>query len=519
MPLLRSGTARLSGRVLLLLMLSLRLAPAAPAQQPRDAAVARDLDGFIRKGMRQWEIPGLSVAVVHGDSVVLLRGYGVRRLDQPGAVDSRTLFGMMSTTKALTTTAVAMLVDDGRLGWDDPVTRWVPEFAMPDPYVTRELTVEDLLTHRGGLGNADLLWLRGDLSQAEIFRRVRLLRPAYSLRSDFVYQNVMYGLAGEVVARASGMEYSEFIRQRIFNPLGMTRSYVGYSTMRAAADGNVSSPHFRIGDTIRVIPEDQIDVLPAAGAIWSTAEDMAVWMRFLRDSARVGGRRLVSEGSFRRLFTPHMLIGPGEFYPSARLTRPHWTSYGYGWFQQDYRGHFVAFHTGSLDGRTALVGLLPEERVGVYVFGNLDHAEFRHALMLRVFDLYIGGPGRDWLADLGGLYAELHARRDSSRAAAERGRVPGTHPSLPLAQYAGTYVHPAWGELVIELKDGALGLRIGTNPELRGPLLHWHYDTFRAALGDGRSEPVLVTFQLGPDGMVQELRIPEFDERGFLRTQ
>jgi CubicO group peptidase (beta-lactamase class C family) len=510
------GSAR---RAFLLLSLALCAVPAVRGQQVNEMAVARELDAFIRRGIREWEIPGLSVAVVHRDSVILLRGYGVRQLGQRDSVDPQTLFGIMSTTKAMTAMAVAMLVDDGRLRWNDPVTRWVPEFAMPDPYLTRELTVEDLLTHNSGLGNADLLWTREDLSQAEIFRRVRLLTPAYSLRGGFIYQNVMYGLAGEVVARASGMSYGEFLRQRIFGPLGMSRSYPSYAAMHALGDPNVSSPHFRIRDTIRVIAEDRVDLLPAAGSVWSTAEDMATWMRFLLDSARVSGRRLVTEGNFRRLFTPHAMIGPEEFYPTARLTRPHWTSYGLGWFQQDYQGRFVAFHTGSLDGRTAIVGLLPDEQVGVYVFGNLDHAEFRHALMFKVFDQYLGGPARDWSADLRRLYGDRRARTDSTRAAAARQRVTGTRPSLALANYAGTYLHPVWGDLVVGLEGDSLVMHMGTGAGLRGPLRHWHYDTFRAELGDGRSDPVLVLFVLGAEGDVQELRIPEFDERGFMRSR
>ena len=492
--------------------------PVRAQRAAADAAIARELDGYIRKGMKDWEIPGLSVAVVHRDSVVLLRGYGVLQRGSPEPVDEHTLFGMMSTTKAMTAMAVAMLVDDGRLRWDDPVTRWVPEFAMPDPWLTRELRVQDLLTHNAGLGNADLLWSRHDLTAEEIFQRVRLLKQAYPLRGGFVYQNVMYGLAGEVVARASGMPYGEFLRRRLFGPLGMTRTYPSYAAMTAGGDGNVSRPHYRIRDTIRVIEDEAVDVLPAAGAIWSTAADMASWLTFLLDSAESGGRRLVSDSNFRRLFAPQALIGPDEFYPTARLTRPHWTSYGLGWFQQDYRGHFVAFHTGSLDGRTSIIGLLPDEQAGVYVFGNLDHAEFRHALMLKVFDLFLGGAPRDWSGELLRLYGGLRARSDSARAVADRHRVAGTRPSHPLAAYAGNYAHPIWGRVVVQQVGDSLVLSIGTNLQLRGPLRHWHYDSFRAELGDGREAPDLVQFGVGADGQVAELRLGGI-EGGFGRER
>jgi len=501
-----------------LALLGLGIAAPAAGQRAPDAAIARELDAFIRKGMKDWEIPGLSVAVVHRDSLVLVRGYGVLRRGTATPVDQNTLFGMMSTTKAMTVMAIAMLVDDGKLGWDDPVSKWVPEFAMPDPWVTHDLRVQDLLTHNTGLGNADLLWSRHDLSAAEIFRRIRLLKPAYPLRGGFVYQNIMYGLAGEVVARASGMPYGDFLRRRLFGPLGMTRTFPSYRAMTEADDPNRSLPHYRIRDTIRVIDDEDVDVLASAGAIWSTAADMASWLTFLLDSAETGGHRLVSDSNYRRIFAPQAVIGPEEFYPSARLTLPHWTTYGLGWFQQDYRGHFLAFHTGSLDGRTAIIGLLPDEQAGVYVFGNLDHAEFRHALMLKAFDLFLGGPPRDWNTELLRLYAGLRARGDSARAAGLRNRVTGTSPSHPLADYAGNYVHPIWGEVEVHQEGEGLELKVGTNPLLTGPLQHWHYDGFRAELGDGRDAPIMVQFGLGGDGQVAELRV-EGIEGKFARVR
>lgn len=501
-------------RITLLLFLALGMAGSARAQAPVTDPWAADLDAFIRRGTAEWSIPGLAVAVVRNDSVVFLRGYGVRELGQPGTVGPRTLFGIMSTTKAMTAAALAMLVDDGTLAWDDPVTRWVPEFQMPDPYVTASLRVVDLLTHNAGLGNADLLWSRGDISRAEIFRRLRLLTPEYPLRGGFVYQNVMYGLAGEVVARASGMRYEEFLRRRLFNPLGMTRSYGSLAAMEAATDPDRSVPHYRIRDTIRVIGEDNVDVVGSAGAVWSTAEDMAVWVRFLLAGGRTaGGRRLLGEASVATLFDPHAIIPPAQYYPTATLTRPHWRTYGLGWFEQDYRGEFVAFHTGSLAGRTAIVGLLPGRNTGVVVLGNLDHAEFRHALMLKVFDLAIGGPPRDWNRELLSLYAE----RRSASADPVADRVPGTRPSLPLDAYAGRYAHPVWGDVVITREGEGLSFRMGASPDLAGPLEHLHYDTFLARLGDGRDAPPRVVFVLDPDGGVAELRVPEYGLEGFRR--
>lgn len=502
-----SSLRRLLPRALMAGLLAISPITPAAAQRATDGAIARELDAYIRKGMKEWEIPGLSVAVVRKDSVLLVRGYGVLQRGATTAVDRNTLFGMMSTTKAMTVMALAMLVDDGKLSWDDPVTKWVPEFAMPDPFVTRDLRVQDLLTHNSGLGNADLLWSRHDLSAEEIFRRVRYLTPEYPLRGGFVYQNLMYGLAGEVIARVSGVSYGDFLRRRLFAPLGLTRTFPSYSAMAETNDPNVSRPHYRIRDTVRVIEDETVDVLPAAGAVWSTASDMASWLTFLLDSTGVAGRRLVSDSNYRRIFAPQSMVSADEFYPTARLTKPHWMTYGLGWFEQDYRGHFLAFHTGSLDGRTAIVGLLPDEQAGIYVFGNLDHAEFRHALMLKTFDLFLGGQPRDWSTELQRLYAGIRAKGDSARAAALKTRIQGTRPSREIAEYAGNYVHPIWGSIVVQQAGDGLVMSIGTNPVLHGALKHWHYDYFRAELGDGRDSPTMVQFELGRDGQVAGLRL------------
>ena len=492
---------------------------AAGAQEPPTRAPEADLDAYIAKGMQDWKIPGLSIAVVKNDSVVYARGFGVRRVAADGAVDAQTLFGMMSTTKAMTALAVAMLVDSGKVAWDDPVTKHLPWFQLSDPYVTRHLTVRDLLRHNAGLGNADLLWVRGDLSSREILERVRHLPIAYSLRDGFIYQNVMYQAAGEVVGAASGMPWERFVKTRIMDPIGMTRSQPTLAALRAARDPNVSSAHYEIDGATRAIEESPVDPVPAAGAAWSSADETAKWLRFLLDSGRVNGRRLVSEAGFRELFKPQAFVTPSQFYPTAELTRPHWTTYSLGWFQQDYRGKFISMHTGSIDGRTAIVALVPDDRVGVYIFGNIDHAEFRHALMWRVIDRYTGAPPRDWSAELLKLYGDRKAAAEQARAAQEAKRVPNTSPSTALDRYAGTYTHPAYGDLTVALTDAVLSVRFGPSSENAGRLEHWNHDTFRARLGDGRSGWTYFPFRLDVAGAVVAVRFGDSDRLEFRRQR
>lgn len=489
--------------------------------QGSTTAQLRELDAYITKGVREWEIPGLAVTIVRNDSVLLTKGYGVRRLGAAGAVDAQTEFGIMSTTKAFTALAMAMLVDEGKVSWNDPITKHLPEFQFQDPFLTREATVKDLLTHNIGMGNADLLWARGDLTAPEILRRVRYLPAAYSLRGGFAYQNVMYGTAGEVIARVAGKSWGEFVQSRILKPLGMSQSFTTYAAMRAASTVHQSEPHFRIRDTIRVIADETVDALPAAGAIWSNATDMAKWLRFLLDSGRVNGTRLVSDTSFRALLAPQSLVSAAEFYPTARVTKPHWTTYGLGWFQQEFRGRFLAFHTGSLAGRTAMVGLLPDARTGIFIAGNLDHAEFRHALMLQAMDIVAGtngGSRRDWSAEFQLLYAGMRDAEVKAVGEMEAKRIVGTKPSLSLASYAGTYAHPAWGDLIVTTNGSGLRVALGQGADNSGTMQHWQFDSFRGELGDGRGGKITIVFQLDAMGGVNRVLLEGSDAYAFTRV-
>ena len=461
----------------------------------------RDLDTYAAQAVRDWRAPGLALAVVKNGQVVFAKGYGVLELGKPAAVDTQTLFAIGSTTKAMTVMALAMLVDEGKVRWDDPVTKHLPGFQLADPYVTRELTVRDLVTHRAGLPNADFLWAFNDIPGDEILRRLRYVRPAYSLRSGFIYQNIMYAVAGQVVAAASGTSWADFLRARIFQPLGMTRT-VALLT-EAARVSNVASPHEMWDDTIHVIANRFVDPVAPAGSVWSSVADMSKWMRLVLDSGRYGGRTLVQKRTFLDIVRPQTMVPDDQFYPTAQLTRPHWTTYGLGWFQQDYLGRKVDFHTGSIDGMVAIVGLMLDEGLGVYVLSNLDHVEVRHALMLKTFDLFTGAPARDWSADLRKLYGDLAAQGVAARQRTEQQRVVGTRPSLPLEKYAGTYADSLYGTRTVSFENGALRMRFG--PRYSATLEHWQYDTFRARFDDRWNGTQQVTFVIAADGLPARL--------------
>jgi CubicO group peptidase (beta-lactamase class C family) len=488
-----SAACHRTARHLALVTSSIIIATKGGAQTRAAIDPGRELDSYVARAVADWKVPGLAIAVVKDGQIVFAKGYGVREVGKPAPVDTQTLFAIGSTTKAMTAAALGMLVDEKKVRWDDPVTTHLPGFQLADPYVTREVTIRDLLTHRAGLGNADLLWYRHDLSADEVLRRARFITPAYSLRSGFIYQNVMYAVAGQVVAAASGMPWERFVRTRIFSPLGMTNAVPLLDSAKARA--NVAAPHYRLNDTIRVVTNASVDAVAPAGAVWASVGDMAKWMRFVLDSGRVNGRRLLEPATYSEWLKPQTMVGPSEFYPTARLTKPHWTTYALGWFQQDYAGRMVDFHTGSIDGMVAIIGLIPDERLGVYVLANLDHAEVRHALMLRVFDLYLGNPMRDWSAELLRLYGGIRAGADSARTRAAARHIAGTKPSLELAQYAGTYADSLMGTARVAIEQGKLRLRASSLHA--GTLEHWEYDTFRLRWDNAWEGTDLVTFTIG----------------------
>ena len=492
---------RIGLRVATLVALAL-VSPAAGARG-QDATLD-GFDAYVAKAVADWDATGLAIAVLKDGRLLFAKGYGVRSLGDGGPVDDHTRFAIGSTTKAMTAAALGMLVDEGRLSWDDPVTKHLPWFELRDPWVTRQITVRDLLTHRAGLGNADFLWYERNATTREIVQKLALVEPAYSMRSSFIYQNIMYATAGEVVAAVGGVPWAEFVRTRIFGPLGMDETVPVLA--ETAGQANVARPHARVDGVTVAIENASVDPVAAAGAVWSSVSDMSKWLRFLlAGGVTADGTRLLREETVNELFTPQAFVTPAQFYPTQRATKPHWMTYGLGWFQEDYRGEKVDFHTGSIDGMVAIAGLIRDRGVGVYVLANRDHVEVRHALMYRAFDLLLGGEARDWSVELKTLYDGLAAQGERAQAEALAARVEGTSPSLPLSSYAGRYADPLFGEVAVV--ETPAGLRADAGPGQPGALEHWNYDTFRLRYDARWRGWTLATFVLGADGKVSALRV------------
>ena len=476
--------------------LALAVAPsAAPAQRANPYA---GLDAYIESAMKDWKIPGVAVGIVRNDTVVFARGFGVRTIGKPEKVDEHTLFAIASDTKAFTGILMAMLADEGKIRWDAPLTSYLPTLKFGDDFLTRELTVRDALTHRSGLARADLLWTAGwTYDRAELLRRLRYLKPSWNLRTRYGYSNLMYLAAGEAGAAAAGKGWDTLVREKIFAPLGMNETNTSVTLLPSLA--NVSSPHAVVDSVVRVVPYTNIDAAASAGAINSNVADMTKWLRFQLDSGGVNGKRLVSKRNFIETHTPQTVIRVDSTY---RAFNPftHVRSYAFGWQVMDYRGREMLSHAGNLAGMNAMVGLLPEERIGVVVLTNLEGNALRESIMYKVFDMSLGAPPRDWsrVSLIEKASFDSIDAKDQREALAKR--VQGTRPSLALERYAGTYGDSLYGKAVVRMENGHLVLDIA--PKMLGDMEHWHYDTFRVVWRDHRDGTNLVTFALDMDGKV-----------------
>lgn len=472
-------------------------------------------DDYVNKALKEWEVPGVAIAIVKGDQVVLAKGYGVRKLGETTPVDERTLFAIGSSSKAFTAAAIALLVDEGKVKWDDPVTKYLPGFEMYDPYVTREMTVRDLLTHRSGLQRGDFLWYGSDLDRKEIVRRARFIKPSWSFRSNFGYQNIMFLTAGQLVARVSGKSWDEFIQQRIFTPLAMTSSSTSINAFKSA--NNVASPHSKLNEKVQVIPWRNIDNIAPAGSINSNVVDMAQWVRLQLGQGTFQNQKIFTPAAAKEMHASQTVI---RFEPPYSLWYPeaHFLNYGLGWFLSDYRGRKVVEHGGAIDGMRAQVALMPEEKLGLVVLGNMGGSLLPVALMYRIFDTMLGAPQRDWSAEFLKTTRTLEQAAQAAEKKQESERIAGTKPSLSLDKYAGTYRNDLYGDVKVAFVNGKLNLRFG--PAFTGDLEHWHYDTFRARFVAAGDAKVFVTFALNAQGKLDSLTLgmPGMSEYPFKRV-
>ncbi|HDT14313.1 MAG TPA: class A beta-lactamase-related serine hydrolase, partial [Candidatus Aminicenantes bacterium] len=393
--------------------------PASPSPVSRsdENVLPPDFDALVARVMRTFEVPGMAVAVVKDGATVLAKGYGVRRMGEPDAVDARTLFGIASNTKAFTATALGLLVEEGKIEWDGQVTRYLPWFQMWDPYVTREITVRDLLVHRSGLGLGAgdlLLWPETTYTRREIVERLRFIPLATSFRSAYAYDNMLYVAAGELIEAVSGVTWEEFIRERVLRKAGMDSSEPRHSAAGAEAR-NVAMPHAALEGGVTPVAIDENDNMNAAGGIVSCAEDMARWMLIhLAGGKLPDGGRLFGERTARELTTLVTPIPIGAPAPELAAQRQNFNGYALGFRVGDYRGRKLVNHTGGLSGYVSRVVMVPELGLGVAVLTNQESSDAYNSVIFAVLDEALGAPPTDWAA----AYSAVRARSRSRTAGA-----------------------------------------------------------------------------------------------------
>jgi len=492
---------RLSRYVLFTLALSLALQLAASTQSIDSAAI----DKIMQDALKAWGGPGAAIAIVRDNEVVYIKGFGVRELGKNVPVTPETLFAIGSTSKAFTTTAMAMLVDEGKMNWDDPVRKYVEFFRLSDPLADDNVTLRDIVSHRTGLSRHDLLWYGSPWSREEIIRKIGQVKLTRSFRSVYQYQNIMFLTAGQAVGAASKSSWEEFVQKRIFDPLGM--SGTNFSTTAAEKAPNHSSPHRKNREgKIEVIPWRNIDNVGPAGSINASVQDLSKWVRFQLGDGTFDGKRLISAAGLAETHTPQMVIrmeGPTRAYnPDTNLI-----CYGLGWTIQDYRGHLLVSHGGAIDGFRAHVALVPKIKAGLVVLSNLGGTQMPEAVRNSVVDVLLGLPAKDWNAYLIEQSRKIEAEGRARQKEQEEKRHKNTKPSRELAAYAGAYEDPGYGTATISLEEGSLVLQWSS---FKSKLEHFHYDTFTAK-GENPLENSQVVFTLGGDGEVSAMNFLGID--------
>lgn len=468
----------------------------------------KEIDAYAEKVRADWNVPGMAIAIVKDGKVVSAKGYGVLELGKSEKVDENTLFAIASNSKAFTTASLAILVDEKKLNWEDKVSKYLPDFQMYDPWVTSELTIRDLVTHRVGLDtfSGDLLWYETTYSSEEILRRVRYLPKVSSFRTRFGYQNLMFIAAGKIIEKVSGKTWCDFETERILSPLGMKRTTCSVKDL----PDNAAWPHNESGGKLRKLHRGNVDGAYAAAALNSSVADLSKWIRLQLGRGKFEGKQIFSEQRSWEMWQPYLTIPISEASSKANPTR-HFNTVGMGWFLYDYHGRKVINHSGGLDGMLSYTGLIPEENLGFVVLTNSEAPAFG-IMYSKIIDVFLNAPKRDYSAER--LEREKIAKANEAEEIkkVDATRKTDTKPTLRLSDYAGTYSSQMYGDVTVAEENGRLVLRFPPSPNFIADLDHWHYDTFQikwrpsVAYNFPRG---FVTFTIDKNGKTDELKIDQ----------
>ena len=460
-------------------------------------------DQFIQVGMKEWQIPGMVTVVVHNNEVVFSKAYGQLDIRSDRKVDQQTMFSMASTTKQMIAVALGILVDDGLVDWEDRVVEHLPNFKLADNYATQTARVKDLLTHNLGIKNTDKIWVWDSLSPPEAMQRYSFAKTEYPLRGGFSYQNMMYIVAGALISKLAKKPWRAFVQKRLLDPLGMQHTAANAQTIQTL--NNYVTPHVEdYEDGLIPIPLNFTQQVDAAGAMWSCADDMARYLRFLLNKGVYRGDTLLQAKTIDYIFRPQVMVSP-RAYSTWKLIKPNFHSYGLGWFQHDYRGEKLDFHTGSLAGMVAIAAVMHRKNTAVYFFANKGSANLRHAIMYKAMDVFAFNDleGKDWHRLIFDLYDSSKQRSIQRQKAKDKQQIKDTKPSYSLEKFEGTYQHKMFGTIKVKHIAGKLSFSINDYTFFK--LNHWHFNTFRSDKHPEWRYRVFLNFNLNAAGQVDHL--------------
>ena len=435
----------------------------------------KHLDEYYARMVEDWDIPSAAIGIVKDGELVFAEAYGSLEAGKPGGPDENTLYAIASNSKAFTSAIIGMLVQEGKLDWNDKVNKYLPYFELYDPWVSNEVTIRDLLCHRVGLGtfSGDIIWLKSELSSEEIIRRIRYLPRAFDFRAGWGYSNLMYITAGQIIKEVTGKSWSTNVKERIFDPLEMNRTITSPNSL--GSKGNYATPHKRENEIN--IPLEWVDweEIGALGGVISSVEDLSKWMIFNLNHGIIGKDTLLTKETRNMVWTPHnnFIVD----HTAKDSERRHFSSYGLGWSISEYDGHFSVGHGGAYDGMISSIILIPDEKLGVVVLTNGMKSPARAASNYAL-DLFLEREPKDWSVELLDK-ANQSGKEDTRISERIEKRTPGTHPSIPKEEMQGTYYSDIYGKIFISQTRDRMRLEFEHSPDLSASLSHWHYDVWK----------------------------------------
>ncbi|MGM0549883.1 MAG: serine hydrolase [Bacteroidota bacterium] len=478
----------------------------------------QELTEYLEKARKEWQIPGMAVAVIADDEVIYQQGFGVGNIETGEKVTAETIFGIASNTKAFTSAALAILVDRKEISWDDPVQKYLPWFKLYDPYVSANITIRDLLSHRSGLKtfSGDLIWYASAHSRREILERAQHLEPRYGFRERFGYSNIMYLAAGQIVKAVTDTTWEDFVEHHLIDPLKMERTSTSITQLPEFS--NVAQPHNQVDGKNVPISWVNWDNIAPAGGINSSVADMANWIRMQLNNGKWEDQQLFSQTQSNQMWQPITSL-PISTHAQQRFPFIQWKAYGMGWNLHDFHGFKVVTHSGGLDGMISRVVMVPEKNLGfVLLTNNINGAT--SWLSYELLDRFLKTGSNNWSTRGLELQKNYEKRQAEQKQAIEESRIPGTVPSLPLEAYTGTYHCKLYGELEVSIKEEQLYLQFQQTQLFESPLEHWHFDTFTLKFAQVPSLPEgWVQFSLNKEGEISGVSVdvpnPDFDFTEF----